>query len=153
MCVIEKLCVFLQVLFLLLLAMPEALSREAVVDVPLASSLLSLPFYLLCLFGSALHVLICTSAGGPCYLCSLPWVLVFAVILFSSAFMCALVTMAERRIPTSNKTPTKVSGKDRNVSAPLASPNVSPASSIVFEYMCCSANQSAAVSRFRDLRP
>ncbi|KAK9963782.1 hypothetical protein ABG768_006945 [Culter alburnus] len=99
----------LQVLFLLLLAMPEALSREAVVDVPLASSLLSLPFYLLCLFGSALHVLICTSAGGPCYLCSLPWVLVFAVILFSSAFMCALVTMAERRIPTSNKTPTKSS--------------------------------------------
>ncbi|XP_048043956.1 GPI ethanolamine phosphate transferase 2 isoform X2 [Megalobrama amblycephala] len=99
----------LQVLFLLLLAMPEALSREAVVDVPLASSLLSLPFYLLCLFGSALHVLICTSAGGPCYLCSLPWVLVFAVILFSSAFMCALVTMAARRIPTSNKTPTKSS--------------------------------------------
>ncbi|XP_051715906.1 GPI ethanolamine phosphate transferase 2 [Ctenopharyngodon idella] len=99
----------LQVLFLLLLAMPEALSREAVVDVPLASSLLSLPFYLLCLFGSALHVLICTSAGGPCYLCSLPWVLVFAVILFSSAFMCALVTMAARRIPTNNKTPTKSS--------------------------------------------
>ncbi|XP_067249657.1 GPI ethanolamine phosphate transferase 2 isoform X1 [Chanodichthys erythropterus] len=99
----------LQVLFLLLLAMPEALSREAVVDVPLASSLLSLPFYLLCLFGSALHVLICTSAGGPCYLCSLPWVLVFAFILFSSAFMCALVTMAARRIPTSNKTPTKSS--------------------------------------------
>ncbi|XP_058653766.1 GPI ethanolamine phosphate transferase 2 isoform X2 [Onychostoma macrolepis] len=97
----------LQVLFLLLLAMPEALSREAVVDVPLASSLLSLPFYLLCLFGSALHVLVCTSAGGPCYLCSLPWVLVFTVILLSSAFMCALFSMAVRRMPTSNKTPTK----------------------------------------------
>ncbi|XP_073676295.1 GPI ethanolamine phosphate transferase 2-like [Garra rufa] len=97
----------LQVLFLLLLAMPEALSREAVVDVPLASSLLSLPFYLLCLFGSALHVLICTSAGGPCYLCSLPWVLVFTVILLSSAFMCALVSMAARRMSTGNKTPTK----------------------------------------------
>uniref|UniRef100_A0A673JI69 GPI ethanolamine phosphate transferase 2-like n=1 Tax=Sinocyclocheilus rhinocerous TaxID=307959 RepID=A0A673JI69_9TELE len=97
----------LQVLFLLLLAMPEALSREAVVDVPLASSLLSLPFYLLCLFGSALHVLVCTSAGGPCYLCSLPWVLVFTVILLSSAFTCALVSMVARRMPTSNKTPTK----------------------------------------------
>ncbi|XP_052430778.1 GPI ethanolamine phosphate transferase 2-like [Carassius gibelio] len=97
----------LQVLFLLLLAMPEALSREAVVDVPLASSLLSLPFYLLCLFGSALHVLLCTSAGGPCYLCSLPWVLVFSVILLSSAFTCALVSMVARRMPTSNKTPTK----------------------------------------------
>uniref|UniRef100_A0A8C2GAI0 Phosphatidylinositol glycan anchor biosynthesis class G n=1 Tax=Cyprinus carpio TaxID=7962 RepID=A0A8C2GAI0_CYPCA len=97
----------LQVLFLLLLAMPEALSREAVVDVPLASSLLSLPFYLLCLFGSALHVLVCTSAGGPCYLCSLPWVLVFTVIVLSSAFTCALVSMVARRMPTSNKTPTK----------------------------------------------
>uniref|UniRef100_A0A672QDE1 Phosphatidylinositol glycan anchor biosynthesis class G (EMM blood group) n=1 Tax=Sinocyclocheilus grahami TaxID=75366 RepID=A0A672QDE1_SINGR len=97
----------LQVLFLLLLAMPEALSREAVVDIPLASSLLSLPFYLLCLFGSALHVLVCTSAGGPCYLCSLPWVLVFTVILLSSAFTCALVSMVARRMPTSNKTPTK----------------------------------------------
>ncbi len=108
-CVIETLSFVFQVLFLLLLAMPEALSREAVVDVPLASSLLSLPFYLLCLFGSALHVLVCTSAGGPCYLCSLPWVLVFTVILLSSAFMCALFSMAARRMPTSNKTPTKVS--------------------------------------------
>uniref|UniRef100_A0A671QCC2 GPI ethanolamine phosphate transferase 2-like n=1 Tax=Sinocyclocheilus anshuiensis TaxID=1608454 RepID=A0A671QCC2_9TELE len=95
----------LQVLFFLMLAMPEALSREAVVDVPLASSLLSLPFYLLCLFGSALHVLVCTSSGGPCYLCSLPWVLVFTVILLSSTFTCALVSMAARRMPVSNKTP------------------------------------------------
>ncbi|XP_052471476.1 GPI ethanolamine phosphate transferase 2 isoform X1 [Carassius gibelio] len=97
----------LQVLFCLMLAMPEALSREAVVDVPLASSLLSLPFYLLCLFGSALHVLVCTSTGGTCYLCSLPWVLVFTVILLSSAFTCALVSMAARRMPASNKTPAK----------------------------------------------
>uniref|UniRef100_A0A672QRV4 Phosphatidylinositol glycan anchor biosynthesis class G (EMM blood group) n=1 Tax=Sinocyclocheilus grahami TaxID=75366 RepID=A0A672QRV4_SINGR len=95
----------LQVLFFLMLAMPEALSREAVVDVPLASSLLSLPFYLLCLFGSALHVLVCTSSGGPCYLCSLPWVLVFTVILLTAAFTCALVSMAARRMPVSNKTP------------------------------------------------
>ncbi|KAI7801231.1 putative GPI ethanolamine phosphate transferase 2 [Triplophysa rosa] len=100
----------LQVLILLLLAMPEALSREAVVDIPLAASLFSLPFYLLCLLGSALHVLICTSAGGLCYLCSLPWVLVFALIILSSALMCALVAMAARRMPTSSKSPTKGSG-------------------------------------------
>ncbi|KAA0709788.1 GPI ethanolamine phosphate transferase 2 [Triplophysa tibetana] len=98
------------VLILLLLAMPEALSREAAVDIPLAASLFSLPFYLLCLLGSALHVLICTSAGGLCYLCSLPWVLVFTLIILSSALMCALVTMAARRMPTSTKTPTKGSG-------------------------------------------
>ncbi|XP_056626431.1 GPI ethanolamine phosphate transferase 2 [Triplophysa dalaica] len=100
----------LQVLILLLLAMPEALSREAVVDIPLAASLFSLPFYLLCLLGSALHVLICTSAGGLCYLCSLPWVLVFTLIILASALMCALVAMAARRMPTSTKTPTKGSG-------------------------------------------
>lgn len=100
----------LQVLILLLLAMPEALSREAVVDIPLAASLFSLPFYLLCLLGSALHVLICTSAGGLCYLCSLPWVLVFTLIILSSALMCALVAMAARRMPTSSKTPIKGSG-------------------------------------------
>ncbi|XP_051514503.1 GPI ethanolamine phosphate transferase 2 [Myxocyprinus asiaticus] len=97
----------LQVLFLLLLAMPEALSREAVVEVPLASSLLSLPFYLLCLLGSALHVLVCTSAGGPCYLCTLPWVLVFTAIIYFSALTCALVAMAVRRMPTGSKTPIK----------------------------------------------
>ncbi|XP_055034649.2 GPI ethanolamine phosphate transferase 2 [Misgurnus anguillicaudatus] len=98
----------LQVLGLLLLAMPEALSRDAIVDVPLAASLFSLPFYLLCLLGAALHVLICTSAGGLCYLCSLPWVLVFTAILLSSALMCALVAMAARRMPnSSSKTPTK----------------------------------------------
>ncbi|TRY93959.1 hypothetical protein DNTS_021114 [Danionella cerebrum] len=100
----------LQVLFLLLLAMPEALSREAHVDIPLTSSLLSLPFYLLCVLGAALHVLLCTSVsghGGHCFLCSLPWLLVLIIILLFSALSCAVVTMAARRMPTGNKTSNK----------------------------------------------
>ncbi|XP_030622254.1 GPI ethanolamine phosphate transferase 2 isoform X2 [Chanos chanos] len=100
----------IQVLLLLLLAMPEALSGQARVDLPVASALLSLPFYLLCLLFSSVHVLVCTSAGGSCYFCSLPWALVFSAIVFSSALLCTLVVMATRRLPTASKSPT--SGSD-----------------------------------------
>ncbi|XP_066505377.1 GPI ethanolamine phosphate transferase 2 isoform X1 [Hoplias malabaricus] len=89
----------LQVLVLLLLAMPEALSGSACVDIPVSSAFLSLPFYLLCLLGSSIHVLVCTSAEASCYFCSFPWLLAFAVILFSAALLCSLVAMAARRVP------------------------------------------------------
>uniref|UniRef100_A0AAR2M1K7 GPI ethanolamine phosphate transferase 2 C-terminal domain-containing protein n=1 Tax=Pygocentrus nattereri TaxID=42514 RepID=A0AAR2M1K7_PYGNA len=92
----------LQVLVLLVLAMPEALSRAACVDVPVASAFLSLPFYLLCLLGSSIHVLVCTSAEASCYFCSLPWLLAFTAILFSSALLCSLVAMAARYDPFPN---------------------------------------------------
>uniref|UniRef100_A0A8B9L0I8 Phosphatidylinositol glycan anchor biosynthesis class G n=1 Tax=Astyanax mexicanus TaxID=7994 RepID=A0A8B9L0I8_ASTMX len=75
------------VLVLLLLAMPEALSGAACVDVPVAPAFLSLPFYLLSLLGSSVHVLVCTSAEASCYFCSLPWLLAFSAILFSSALL------------------------------------------------------------------
>ncbi|KAF5899063.1 GPI ethanolamine phosphate transferase 2-like, partial [Clarias magur] len=86
-----------QILVLLLLAMPEALSGAACVDIPLAATFLSLPFYLLILLGSAVHVLVCTSSEASCYFCSLPWLLVFAAIIFFSALFCSLVAMAARR--------------------------------------------------------
>ncbi|XP_029368607.1 GPI ethanolamine phosphate transferase 2 isoform X3 [Echeneis naucrates] len=85
-------------LLLLLLAMPEALSSAAAVDLPVLSSLLSLPFYLLCLLLASLHVLVCTSAESSCYLCSLPWGLVFAAVAFSSTILCLLISMATRRL-------------------------------------------------------
>ncbi|KAK3563985.1 hypothetical protein QTP86_006233 [Hemibagrus guttatus] len=85
------------ILVLLLLAMPEALSGAACVDVPLATTFLSLPFYLLVLLGSSVHVLVCTSSEASCYFCSLPWLLVFIAIVFSSALFCSLVSMAARR--------------------------------------------------------
>ena len=100
--------VVFQTLLLLLLAMPEALSGCAVVDVPVGSALLSLPFYLLCLLCSALHVAICTSAGASCYFCGLPWALVFAVIACSAALLSALGTMVFRRLALGSKSPTKV---------------------------------------------
>ncbi|XP_072519782.1 GPI ethanolamine phosphate transferase 2 isoform X2 [Salminus brasiliensis] len=89
----------LQVLVLLLLAMPEALSGAACVDVPVASAFLSLPFYLLCLLGSSVHVLVCTSAEASCYFCSLPWLLAFFAIFFFSALLCSLVAMAAKWVP------------------------------------------------------
>ncbi|XP_011478799.2 GPI ethanolamine phosphate transferase 2 [Oryzias latipes] len=88
-----------QLLLVLLLAMPEALSGSASVDLPVLSSLLSLPFYLLCLFLASVHVLVCTSAESSCYFCSLSWGLVFAAVAFSSAMFCILISLARRRLP------------------------------------------------------
>lgn len=87
-----------KLLMILLLAMPEALSAEAAVDLPVASALLSLPFYLLCLLLASVHVLVCTSATSSCYYCTLSWGLVFVVVAFSSAMFCILVSMAVRRL-------------------------------------------------------
>ncbi|XP_076143663.1 GPI ethanolamine phosphate transferase 2, catalytic subunit [Alosa pseudoharengus] len=98
-----------QMLLLLLLAMPEALSGAAVVDVPVGVALTSLPFYLLCLLCAALHVALCTSANASCYFCGLPWALVFAAIACFAALACALVTMAARRLAPPTKSPSKVS--------------------------------------------
>ncbi|XP_054890154.1 GPI ethanolamine phosphate transferase 2 isoform X2 [Poeciliopsis prolifica] len=88
-----------QLLLVLLLAMPEALSSGAAVDLPVLSSLLSLPFCLLCLLLASVHVLVCTSAESACYFCSLSWGLVFAAIAFSSAMFCILIAVATRRLP------------------------------------------------------
>ncbi|XP_028271461.1 GPI ethanolamine phosphate transferase 2 isoform X2 [Parambassis ranga] len=92
-----------QLLLVLLLAMPEALSGAAAVDLPVLSALLSLPFYLLCLLLASVHVLVCTSAESSCYFCSLSWGLVFAAVAFSSAMFCILVSIATRRIPVGPK--------------------------------------------------
>ncbi|XP_047209569.1 GPI ethanolamine phosphate transferase 2 isoform X1 [Girardinichthys multiradiatus] len=88
-----------QLLLVLLLAMPEALSCAAAVDLPVLSSLLSLPFYLLCLLLASVHVWVCTSAESSCYFCSLSWGLVFAAVAFSSAMFCILISVATRRLP------------------------------------------------------
>lgn len=96
-----------QLLLVLLLAMPEALSGAAEVDLPVLPALLSLPFYLLCLLLASVHVLVCTSAESSCYFCSLSWGLVFAAVAFSSAMFCILVSMATRRLPLGSKIPGK----------------------------------------------
>ncbi|KAJ8387382.1 hypothetical protein AAFF_G00157590 [Aldrovandia affinis] len=88
----------LQVLLLLLLVMPEALSGSAEVELPLAASLLSLPFFLLCLLCSSAHVLVCTSAHSSCYLCDLPWGVVLAAIVFSSGLLCVLLSLLGQKL-------------------------------------------------------
>ncbi|XP_029107742.1 GPI ethanolamine phosphate transferase 2 isoform X1 [Scleropages formosus] len=87
-----------QVLLLLLLATPEALSGGARVELPLGSALLSLPFYLLCLLCTSVHMLVCTSTENSCYLCGLPWSFAVAAIVVVSATLCLLVTMAVQRL-------------------------------------------------------
>ncbi|XP_077388469.1 GPI ethanolamine phosphate transferase 2, catalytic subunit isoform X2 [Festucalex cinctus] len=89
----------IQLLLLLLLAMPEALSSSAAVDLPVVSALLSLPFYLLCLLLASVHVLLCTSTESACYICSLSWALVFAAIAFTAAMSLVLLSMMTRRLP------------------------------------------------------
>uniref|UniRef100_A0AAQ5Z9R7 GPI ethanolamine phosphate transferase 2 C-terminal domain-containing protein n=1 Tax=Amphiprion ocellaris TaxID=80972 RepID=A0AAQ5Z9R7_AMPOC len=109
-----------QLLLVLLLAMPEALSGGAAVDLPVLSSLLSLPFYLLCLLLASVHVLVCTSAESSCYFCSLSWGLVFAAVAFSSAMFCILVSIATRRLPLGpkirGKSPLRSSGDEWSLS-------------------------------------
>ncbi|KAI1883855.1 hypothetical protein AGOR_G00236330 [Albula goreensis] len=100
----------LQVLLLLLLAMPEALSGAGEVDVPVASALLSLPFYLLCLLSCSIHVLLCTSSENTCYLCDLSWGLVIAAIACSSALFCVLLTLAAKKLAPGTKLNTKTQG-------------------------------------------
>lgn len=112
--------VVFQLLLVLLLAMPEALSGAASVDLPVLSALLSLPFYLLCLLFASVHVLVCTSAESSCYFCSLSWGLVFAAIAFSSALFCIIISMATRRLPLGpkihGKSPVKSSGSEWSLS-------------------------------------
>ncbi|XP_064198022.1 GPI ethanolamine phosphate transferase 2 isoform X2 [Anguilla rostrata] len=97
----------LQVLMALLLAMPEALSRGAEVEIPLTSTLLSLPFYMLWLLCCSIHVLVCTSAGSSCYLCNLSWIPALAAITTFSAMLCVLLSMAGRKLASGAKTGTK----------------------------------------------
>uniref|UniRef100_A0A8C6BDH9 Phosphatidylinositol glycan anchor biosynthesis class G (EMM blood group) n=1 Tax=Monodon monoceros TaxID=40151 RepID=A0A8C6BDH9_MONMO len=82
----------LEVLALLLLSGPRALSGKAELDVPLPSPAFSLLCYLLPLGLAALHVTVCTSAGGTCYLCSLPWLTAGGVMVLVSTLLCAVLS-------------------------------------------------------------
>ncbi|XP_061757481.1 GPI ethanolamine phosphate transferase 2 [Nerophis ophidion] len=105
-----------QLLLVLLLAMPEALSGAATVDLPLISALLSLPFYLLCLLLASIHVLVCTSAESSCYFCNLSWGLVFAAIALSSATSCLLLSKITRQLSLRPKINGKSSSSEWSLS-------------------------------------
>uniref|UniRef100_A0A8C6DBC3 Phosphatidylinositol glycan anchor biosynthesis class G (EMM blood group) n=1 Tax=Moschus moschiferus TaxID=68415 RepID=A0A8C6DBC3_MOSMO len=82
----------LEVLALLLLSVPQALSRRAELDVPLLSPVFSLLFCLLLLALVALHGVVCTAADSSCYLCSLPWLAAGGVMVLISALLCAAMS-------------------------------------------------------------
>ncbi|XP_025852547.1 GPI ethanolamine phosphate transferase 2 isoform X3 [Vulpes vulpes] len=84
--------VVLEVLSLLLLSIPEALSNKAELEVPLWSPVFSLLFYLTLLVLSALHVIVCTSAESSCYFCGLSWLTAGGVMVLVSALLCAVVS-------------------------------------------------------------
>lgn len=97
----------MQVLALLLLSVPHALSSEAELEVPLLSPMFSLLFYLVLLVLSALHVIVCTSVDSSCYLCSLSWLTAGGVMVLISALLCAVIS-AVTKVLASGKLPSKV---------------------------------------------
>lgn len=98
--------VVLEVLALLLLSVPHALSSEAELEVPLLSPMFSLLFYLVLLVLSALHVIVCTSVDSSCYLCSLSWLTAGGVMVLISALLCAVIS-AVTKVLASGKLPSK----------------------------------------------
>ncbi|XP_057358076.1 GPI ethanolamine phosphate transferase 2 isoform X4 [Manis pentadactyla] len=88
----------LEVLTLLLLSVPQALSHKAELEVTLSSPVFSLLFYLVSLILWALHVTVCTSAEGSCYLCSLSWPAAGAVMMLISALLCVVLSALTKAV-------------------------------------------------------
>ncbi|XP_064901667.1 GPI ethanolamine phosphate transferase 2 isoform X1 [Columba livia] len=99
--------IIMEVLLLLLLSIPKALSSQAEFEVPLSPPLFSLLFYLMCLVLCAVHVIVCTSAESLCYFCSLSWLTAVGVMMLISVLMCGILSTIARvfensRLPLKN---------------------------------------------------
>lgn len=97
----------LQVLLLLFLSVPKALSSRAEFEVPLSPPLFSLLFYLMCLVLCAVHVIVCTSAESLCYFCSMSWLTAVGVMMLISALMCGILSAVGKTLENS-RLPLKV---------------------------------------------
>ncbi|OXB72298.1 UNVERIFIED_CONTAM: hypothetical protein H355_013342 [Colinus virginianus] len=84
--------IIMEVLLLLLLSVPKALSSRAEFEVPLSPPLFSLLFYLMCLMLCAVHVIVCTSAESLCYFCSMSWLTALGVMMLISVLMCGILS-------------------------------------------------------------
>ncbi|KAE8631649.1 hypothetical protein XENTR_v10001263 [Xenopus tropicalis] len=91
----------LEILFLLLLSIPNALSSRAEFDIPLSSPLFSLLFYMMCLVLSAIHVIVCTSSEKVCFFCSISWVLALGIMMFISALSCIVLSTLSKMLAKS----------------------------------------------------
>ncbi|XP_059689683.1 GPI ethanolamine phosphate transferase 2 isoform X5 [Gavia stellata] len=99
--------IIMEVLLLLLLSVPKALSSRAEFEVPLSPPLFSLLFYLMCLMLCAVHVIVCTSTESLCYFCSMSWLTAVGVMMLISALMCGILSAIAKifensRLPLKN---------------------------------------------------
>ncbi|XP_053859043.1 GPI ethanolamine phosphate transferase 2 isoform X2 [Vidua macroura] len=99
--------IIMEVLILLLLSIPKALSKQAEFEVLLSPLLFSLLFYLMCLMLCAVHVIVCTSAESLCYFCSMSWLTAVGVMMLISALMCGILSAIAKifenyRLPPKN---------------------------------------------------
>ncbi|KAM9507412.1 GPI ethanolamine phosphate transferase 2 isoform 3-T3 [Guaruba guarouba] len=99
--------IIMEVLLLLLLSIPKALSSRAEFEVPLSPPLFSLLFYLVCLMLCAVHVIVCTSSESLCYFCSVSWFTAVGVMMLISALMCGILSAIAKifdnsRLPVKN---------------------------------------------------
>ncbi|XP_065596739.1 GPI ethanolamine phosphate transferase 2 isoform X2 [Cyrtonyx montezumae] len=99
--------IIMEVLLLLLLSVPKALSSQAEFEVLLSPPLFSLLFYLMCLMLCAVHVIVCTSAESLCYFCSMSWLTALGVMMLISVLMCSILSAAGKilensRLPLKN---------------------------------------------------
>ncbi|KAM6036301.1 GPI ethanolamine phosphate transferase 2 isoform 5-T6 [Theristicus caerulescens] len=99
--------IIMEVLLLLLLSIPKALSSQAEFEVPLSPPLFSLLFYLMCLMLCAVHIIVCTSAESLCYFCSMSWLTAVGVMMLISALMCGILSAIAKifensRLPLKN---------------------------------------------------
>ncbi|KAM8983814.1 GPI ethanolamine phosphate transferase 2 isoform 3-T3 [Ara ararauna] len=99
--------IIMEVLLLLLLSIPKALSSRAEFEVPLSPPLFSLLFYLVCLMLCAVHVIVCTSSESLCYFCSMSWFTAVGVMMLISALMCGILSAMAKifdnsRLPVKN---------------------------------------------------
>ncbi|NWQ64897.1 PIGG transferase, partial [Neopipo cinnamomea] len=93
--------IIMEVLLLLLLSVPKALSKRAEFEVPLSPPLFSLLFYLMCLMLCAVHVIVCTSAESLCYFCSMSWLTAVGVMMLISALMCGILSAIAKNFENS----------------------------------------------------
>ncbi|KAM8939108.1 GPI ethanolamine phosphate transferase 2, catalytic subunit [Pelodytes ibericus] len=82
----------LEIFFLLVLSVPKALCSRAEFEVPLASPLFSLLFYMLCLALSAVHVIVCTSSESVCFFCGISWVMAIGIMMLISSLCCIILS-------------------------------------------------------------
>ncbi|XP_073541015.1 GPI ethanolamine phosphate transferase 2 isoform X2 [Phyllobates terribilis] len=88
----------LEMFFLLLFSIPSAFSSMAEFDLPLASPVFSLFFYMMCLVLAAIHVIVCTSSENMCFFCSISWMMAMAIMVLISALLCILLSVLAKVI-------------------------------------------------------